>query len=271
MTKLKELMNSFATVIVRYHDSQPNVPKVINETDLIKARQKSQEHAALILKSSNSSVGSLDALITKCTQTYSGRFNFLNFLISEISFLQALLERTTSLNEQEFQELEQQLIQLFVDFKTLLNTKKYISYDLRVSELTVANKNRANFSVPVKGLLNDAYIGSKYCNSGILLIEEVLEPLTIDANSSETKIKNIANWLCTEFQNHFLTAELKDLKLSCDQQKSKITELEGKLRSTSTKVSESSRFFSSKIRSNSTPTNQNAGLAQLLTDSTELS
>lgn len=249
MTRLEELLNGFATVIVRYHDSQPGTTKLITETNPVQARKKSLELAVSILNDKQKPFDTrLKEIITICTKTYDGRLNFLSFVLEEILFFNNMRYRSKSLNEQELIEFKQQIIQLFSEFKILLNTIKSKSFALHISELSIPDKDRQDYQIGIKGLLNDALLGNKFCNSGILLNEEVLEPFCIDASSSENKIKNIAEWICMDYQNNFLLAELKEINSSleqlCEQQKVTINQLEAKLTEKNAPVTAQAQVFS---------------------------
>ncbi|RUR27557.1 hypothetical protein [Legionella qingyii] len=193
MTRLEELIYALATVIVRYHDSQDNIEakdKLVTAVDPTIHRKKSHDRAVEIIQNENF-VSYLEGRIAACTKGYHGREEFLFFLLNKISFLKEQLDIKTPFKEHELKVFQEQLTQLFIDFRKLLNIKKGFKHPVMLQDSKVKE---------LSGLLNDRYIGSKYCNSGQLLIDEVLFVLHMTPEDSNEELKDIAANICSEQQ-----------------------------------------------------------------------
>lgn len=209
MTKLEDLYYSLTTVLVRYHDSQAGVTKLINESDPHLLRKKSRSCAIAILQNKDVHYKiRMDELIKECTKGYPGRTPFLYFLLHQITFLKALQDRNKSFEPIQLEEYINQLTQFLIDLRKLLNTTKSKTYVVKYSRLSIENEPNAEVTIALSGLINDYYPYS-LCNSGFLLKEEVLETLNIALNYSDSEIKVIAESLCIEHQNALLVPELQ--------------------------------------------------------------
>lgn len=71
----------------------------------------------------------------------------------------------------------------------------------------------------MSGLLNDRMIGGKYCNSGQLLIEEVLFVLHMTTEDSNAELKEIASNICLEHQTQLENQREKLKKANEDSEK----------------------------------------------------
>ncbi|WP_454780632.1 hypothetical protein [Legionella sp. WA2022007384] len=209
MTRLEELIYALATVIVRYHDSQDNIEakdKLVTAVDPIIHRKKSHDRAVEIIQDCNF-VAYLEGRITACTKGYHGREEFLLFLLNKICFLKEQLDNKTPFKEHELKAFQEQLTQLFIDFRKLLNIKKGLKHPVTLQDSKIKE---------LPGLLNDRYIGSKYCNSGQLLIDEVLFVLHMTTDDSDEELKNIAANICSEQQDKLELQSEKSKKATED-------------------------------------------------------
>ncbi len=212
MTRLEELIYGLATVIVRYHDSQDNIAtkdKLVTAFDLTTLKERSYERAVEIIQKSDF-VPYLEGKIIACTKGYPARKEFLAFILNEICFLKEQLDRKTPFPPKELQAFQEQLTQLLIDFRQLLNIKKGVTHSV------TENSSKGATTKELLGLLNDRYIGGKYCNSGQLLIDEVLSLVHMTTDNSDIKLKNIAANICKEQQN-FLELESSKLKNATDE------------------------------------------------------
>ncbi|MGL5741538.1 MAG: hypothetical protein ACRCXC_02780 [Legionella sp.] len=66
---------------------------------------------------------------------------------------------------------------------------------------------------------NHAYFGGTFCNSGALLIDEVLERFNMSTTIYDYEIKEIAIGLCVESQNALLVSALQKEKLDLEAEK----------------------------------------------------
>lgn len=206
MTRLEDLLYSLTTVLVRYHDSQSSVKKLIAEKDVHELRKKSRNCAINIIQDKETDFKiRLEELIKECTDGYPGRKPFLHFLLHEINFLKSLLDKKQSFNPEELKEYKNQISQLLVDFKTLLLTPKSKTCEVKHSK----SGAYAKATIALSGLKNDSYYGSDLCNSGGLLKEEALDMLNIAISYSDEEIRVIAEQLCLEHQNALKVPELE--------------------------------------------------------------
>ena len=210
MTKLEELIYSLATAIVCYYDTQKGVKKLIVESDPTTLRKKSREYAIGIILNPKFD-DQLKGLIDVCTNGYADRKHFLTFLLREISFLKMQLNKELPYNEEEIAKYQKQVTKLLIDFKQLLNTPKGKKYEVTHSD--------DNTGIDLKGMINDAYWGNHFCNSGTFLIDEVFNRFHITPSSSEEELTEVAMSLCTEHQNTLLVTELQKQNLQLQTEK----------------------------------------------------
>lgn len=219
MTKLEELIYSLATVIVRYHDSQPKVNKLVAEIDPIILRKKSREYAIGIVQSKEPKFDQqLRVLIDACTKGYPARKHFLTYILHEIMFLKSQLEKKAPFTEQEFEAYQNQVAQLFIDLRQLLKTQKGATYRVTFSDLD----SESPTSIDLSGLINDAWVGNKHCNSGLFVNEEVLGRFHMTEDYTDDEIREIAVSLCTENQNALLVTQLQSQKVEWAAQKQEL-------------------------------------------------
>ncbi|KTC79008.1 hypothetical protein [Legionella cherrii] len=214
MTRLEELIYSLATVIVRYHDSQDIRDKLVVAVDPTALKKKSHERAIEIIQDTKIDYFPyLEGRISACTKGYHGREEFLFFVLNEIRFLKEQLDRKTPFEEKELQTFHEQLTQLFIDFRQLLNIKKGFKHSATL------NSSKGAKTQELSGLLNDRMIGGKYCNSGQLLIEEVLFVLHMTTEDSNAELKEIASNICLEHQTQLENQREKLKKANEDSEK----------------------------------------------------
>lgn len=240
MTQLEDLIHSLITLIIRYHDSQAGVKKIIIDSDLQQASKKSRRTAIELFCDEGMDLEKqLSDLIKKSTSGYSGRHAFLSFILHEILFLKTICNQKKSLDPKQLKETIEQLAQLFIDFKKLLNTSKAKECPVNYSHFNNGPLLNCEKKISLSGLMNDARIGNKLCNSGCLL-KEVLERLNIAANSTQDELELVAQNLCAEYQNTLLVPELQinttQLKQQQDELKENLEDLNRQLQQTQTEI-----------------------------------
>ncbi|WP_115710198.1 M protein [Legionella sainthelensi] len=219
MTKLEDLINSLASVIVRYHDTQKDVTKLIIESDQTLLRKKSRSYAIDIMQNMELKFDQrLARLIDACTKKYPDRKPFLTFILKETIFLKEQLDRKVPFTSEELEKLKQQISQLFIDSRQLLKIYKNTSYKITYSSLD----DKAITYDDLNGLINDAYYGNHFCNSGDILLDEVLGRFHITIDYTDEEIKEIAAALCIEHQNALLVSELKNQKFELESEQSNL-------------------------------------------------
>ena len=203
MTRLEELLYSLAAVIVRYHDIQPKVKKLVVATNDDLLREKSLTSAQQIIQNKDIHFKiRLNDLIKHCAD--SGRRPFLYYILHEITSLKSLLDQTNSLESAQLEEYANQIAQLLIDLKLLLDTPKHKTYRITYSKTEDCPKT----SIDLSGLKNDGYIGGDLCNSGEILSDVVLKRFNISMSTSNEKIRDIAEQICLEHQHSLLVPEL---------------------------------------------------------------
>ncbi|WP_392538212.1 hypothetical protein [Legionella sp. 227] len=203
MTRLEELIYSLTTVILRYHDGQPKVKQLVTETDEELLQAKYLICAKEIIQNQEIPFKIyLSNLIKQCND--SGRSPFLNYLLHEVASLKALLDQKKSLEPIQLEEYTNQIAQLFIDLKRLLDTPKSKTYKVTYSK-TAESPAVPN---PLYGLKIKGYFEDGLCNSGDILKDSVLKPFKITILSSNEDLKNIAKQICNEHQHTFLVPEL---------------------------------------------------------------
>ncbi len=215
MIRLEELLYSLTTVIVRYHDSLV-AKRLVLASNKAEMQLKSRLFATQIITDNEQDFRQrLGGIIQTCTEGYPGRRPFLNFLLNEITLLHSFLSRKESFSSAEFNTYKEQTFKLLMDFKGLLTTTKSKTYP--VTQHKTGSNSEA--IIALSGCINDGYTGNEFCNSGIFLIEEVLDTLNIKINFVEDKFKEFAERICTEHQNALLVPELTHMLQESEREK----------------------------------------------------
>lgn len=225
MTRLEELLYSLVTVIVLYHDSQPRTKKLIVTTDGEVIQEKSLQHAKQIIFNQDFNI-SLNEIIKQCPD--NGRRPLLYYLLHEINFLKEFLDREKSLEPDSLDEYTNQIVQLFLNLKVLLENPKHKT--CRINLIKTEDKKHSSINLP--GLKNDGYLGGDLCNSGEILNHLVLNRFNINGDTSDDRIMEIAEQICKEHQHTLL---IQELKIQNEQQKKLNLEQESKYDSLSCK------------------------------------
>ena len=224
MTQLDVFLDSLMTLLIRYHDSQLKITKIIHDKDPQVARKNTRFYASNVLKEDNMHAFASE-LIKQSTSGYTGRSPFLSFILFEITFLKSLRDKKEPLEPQQLDEYKALITQLFIDFKKLLMTTKNKTCEVQYSRL--ANEEVMNYErkIQLSGLKNATYVGNVFCNSGCLLNDEVLERFNISLTSSDNELQAIADSICEEFQNTLLIPKLQTnyLAIQNDYEKQKTT------------------------------------------------
>ncbi len=215
MTRLEDLIYSLATVIVAYHDSQ-GIKKLITEKDKTIRLEKTRAKAIEIINTKSPTFEEyLKYLIKECTDDYPLRKPFLHYILNQLMFLSALQSKTNSFSPTLLVACKEEMASLLKDFKRLLTTGKSGTLEVRYCVLpTEETKTSSNKLITLSGLENDAYYGNKFCNSGDLLHDEVLQRLNITTTTPDELITALAHDICSGIQNSLLVPELvvKNLK-----------------------------------------------------------
>ena len=185
----------------------------------------------------------LQQIIACCNKVYPERTTFLDFIVNEIKYLKAKRDRKNSFNAEELAEYKKQIALMLIDFRQLLLTTKGETCKVRYSVIKSQDKDnmqsRHPVTISISGLVNDAYVGNHFCNSGFLLNNEVLGRVHIDVPDTRSlpssaeeieaiaQINAIAEDLCTEQQNTLLIGELKAQNLLLETKVSSLNHTSG--------------------------------------------
>jgi len=199
MIKLKELMYSLASVIIRYHDRY-NSTKYVAETNPIFISEKTRRMAIMLFnKQSNQYIDVLQKLIRDCPDTEFTRKPLLFFLLHEIIFLYKKFNTKTPFNPDELQIYKEQVTRLLNDLRQLLCTPKDHIYIVYYSQHQ--SEGRLN------GLLNNGWTSTSLCFSGELILEDVFKQFHILTSDTDEEIKAIAEELCDEHNDELLAKQ----------------------------------------------------------------
>ena len=219
-TRLEDLLHSLTTILVRFHDAQPKIKvKLITDSDPLSLPKKSRQEAIRILEDSVTPFDiRLKEIISICNKVYPERTSFLNFMLNQITYLKTMNDRKNSFNPTELEEYKKQVAQMLLDFRQLLLTIKDKTHDVKYSRIKTEIDSTPEMPISLSGLVNNAYVGNHFCNSGILLNTEVLErlhlhvPLSAPSSTEESnaiaEINLLADRICTAHQNTLLVPEL---------------------------------------------------------------
>lgn len=227
MTKLKDLIYSLATLIIRYHQSQiPTHGNKLIEEGARETIQLKSRHYAISITDREDYEHQLEILINQATQNYSTRNHFLHYVLHEITYLKNNLNRSNSFSSTQLDEYTRQITKLLSNMILLINTPK-----TRTEKITYSNNDSQTIaSIDLEGLGQHSLMGTYYlCNSGTLLEEDVLHTLNIRRTSTPEELKNIAVGICLEHQNSLRVPELEEenslLKIQLAEQE-QLSELE---------------------------------------------
>lgn len=215
MTRLEDLIYSLATVLVRYHDSQGLTVNLIDEPNESLKTLKSRKLAISIVTSDSLKFeDKLKELISNCTIKYPDRQHFLTYILNELIVLKEFHDSNTVMDHNSLLQYKSLVFQMINQFKQLLLIKKNETTAIKYSALPGNN----GADITLNGLINTAYVGSYFCNSGILLLTEVLNRLNLSDKSLVEELECAAQDIITEHQNALLakkTFELTNQLLSC--------------------------------------------------------
>lgn len=192
LPNLSSVLNSLVTVIIRYHDSQHVAKPMVASRKPEDFHKKADE----LLKEPTSLISTLEDCINQCTTAlnYTNRNGLLLFLLSQVNYLNDIVNREKSFDENELKAIYERLSQLVIDARQLLNTYKG-------TPCTVRNSNGDWLK------LDGLHATYSYCNSGLILQEELLQRLYLNPQSKDEEIRQTCQGLCDNFNNSLLAKE----------------------------------------------------------------
>lgn len=246
MARLEELINSLATVLVSYHDSQKNnipsdKPFTLFITESDPERIKARSYAITQIVQKKDFEKKLNELITECTGHDPLRLPFLTFLKDEILVLKKQLAKETPFTNEEFDKYKNKISNLLIDLKKLLTIAKTKSSPVKIDMLD----DTPIISKTMNGLNDPGLVTTALCRSGTLIKVEVLDRLNIKEATSDQEIREIAGHLCETHQNALLLVTLQaqqteheKTKLQLEESAKTIKELRAELEKTTLKLKE---------------------------------
>ncbi|MDI1352889.1 MAG: hypothetical protein PSV35_09035 [bacterium] len=206
MIRIEDLLQSLVTVLIRYHDSQSKVIKMIDESDELLVIKKTREYSAQIFEDVHFT-SHLNSLILVCTKDYPNRSPLLFYLLDRINFLKTILDRKTSFTPIELNSINKQASQMLIDLQQLFLIKKNEIHP--ASNFKDWNSNKPVSTTSLSGFINTAFFGAVYCLSGDIINTEVLFRLGMMPSSPTEEIIAITKALCDAHQNRLLVFELQ--------------------------------------------------------------
>ncbi|MDI9817709.1 MULTISPECIES: hypothetical protein [unclassified Legionella] len=152
MSDLQKVIHSLCEVIIGYNETQTG--KVYSLEELLK-------------QSDSDFLKSLEAILKDATKNWPIRTGLLNYILFEIKELKPLVEQTHLLTTEEEKKVKENLTDLLVNIKKLLETSKSENVEVKY-----AGKREEMPGLKLWGL----------CNSGQLLKKKLLEPLKLDSD-----------------------------------------------------------------------------------------
>lgn len=246
MIRLEQLIQSFISVIIRFHDLQNVQKPIITANDDASFQDKSREYARDLSRNPSKRANIKEILtniIKEGTAGYPLRSPLFNYYLHEINFLFSIINRTTPLSPQELASQNDQLFRLFKDLILLLNTPKKSSVRVKFSDIAEDIETCKNPLISVNGLQYTTFLYSTArCRTGITLVEEVFTRLDIPLNVSEERLRQIVSEFSQEHENELLvkvlSAQNQSLTQQLKDQNGMIIDLNEKLKVITTKLEE---------------------------------
>lgn len=214
--KLHDLAISLATLVVAYCDYQNRslgLPGIITEKDEELQRIKLRQLATAIMqnkmKEGNKIIPYneyLESLIPSKGK-YTIRYEFLDFIISEIVFLKTFLDCTKSLSPVDLEKYSNEIAQLFTDLINLIKTPKTSTYNVSKSSLQNQAQTFTKCTTALAGLVRVGTFGTTLCESATIMKAEVFQGFLLTVHSDSVEIKRIARAICEERQQALLVEE----------------------------------------------------------------
>lgn len=208
MTQLIDLLHGLTEVLIRYHDYYAS-PHFVSKSNpnpdsAYRDRSKSISHA-------NNLNTQLEDIIHTILEKRKDKNQLLTYLKEDILFLNNLINRNTSVFEEQLEEDKNILIRMLIEIKQLILTQK-------TSQCTITLIN-TDSKVSISGALQ--------CESGNQL-ERFFKKLNLSKDSSPDEITRFIDELCTNHQNQFLVSELRQ---KIEEQNNAQSTLENQLKS----------------------------------------
>lgn len=209
MIRLEELIYALTAVVLQYHDSQ-NVKekdKFCTENNLTTYYSKAIQ---VINNKEIKFELVLETAAENCTTKvdYKDRLPLLGFIIHQIIYLHAELNRTVSYSNEEIERNKIIIARLFREFNTLLYIPKNKTLKMTLANPIASTNGETSLLGLWDNTIKSAWLGyGAPCRSGLMLRETVLDRFHILKDSSEEDIKEIAKQIIMEHQQNILVNE----------------------------------------------------------------
>lgn len=185
MTELTKLINSLITVIIRYHDAQLFITKLVtvNKDQSQKQSEYAYAHELFADKKINLKTH-LEHIIDSCKDD---RKPLMHYLLHEIMYLKALSEIDYQIAPETMERCKRQVIQMLNNCQTLLKLPQGKTSDVVYSR----TPGEREIKISLAGLINESYFGGSLCNSGIFLKEELDKFFLLPSTTAEEIVNDI--------------------------------------------------------------------------------
>lgn len=209
MAKIDELIISFATVLARYHDVQESKKLVEGNNSAQNSGTKSRAYVTNLYKSNPADFyKAIEPWIGKLITNHPRRSLLFKFIAHEIQFLSALQKQTEVMDATNLDKLKFEINQLIIDCRKLITTSKDKSCELRLSQLPPCYKSNLDASH-----IASVISGSKDCDSGNFLKEELFTYLRINQDSTHEELQNLASLWSVECNEAKELSHLRKINL----------------------------------------------------------
>lgn len=206
MNTLEDLLCSLITVVVRYHDRQTNsVKRVVPiNGDIL---QPCRDYSYTLLQS-DKCLETLKDIIDETVLLYPKKEHHLAYLLSQITFIKSLYDRTTPCDENILQEYIDQIALFYSDLRGLTTTIDPAKYKVTYCRLKSGPDDNTTLVIELHGLTGNAYFVQQLCALGLLIDSHIIPNFSLTAkNISKERLQELAGRVCNEFQYKLQVAE----------------------------------------------------------------
>lgn len=211
MSDLQKLLESFVTVIVRYHGAIKSSPRERGSSIATPTEPELEIITSLMQEPMDGMIARLNDLITESTKDVNTRRPLLEYILYGITLTRSYLDNQEIDFETMLPVMQEKLTQLIVGIQILLACSQTFQKTIKYNDTEVSMYGLSYWPMP--GL----------CTSGTILRETVLAPLSFAEETSQDTIKKMMGNIVKQYQssllikflveeNSLLKRELADVK-----------------------------------------------------------
>lgn len=224
MAKLKDLIVSLTTTLIRYHDCQ-KVNVCVKESDPTAALTAWREYAVSLLDKPAYESELTRLNIESTGKHRADRLPLLNFIKDEIVSLKNIMDRKLPFSAVELERFKLKVTCLLIDLQKLLNTNKTEIHSVQITNIN----DPVATTIPLPGLFDRGFVSSTLCTSGTIIKEEILEQFNIKLSTADTDICKIAEELFQTYQDAVLRTELEQARSTIAEMRLELQKAESEL------------------------------------------